>query len=203
MGGSNAPAGNPERSVRHNGDACRSKLPRRSRVRPPGPMRRAISGSSAERDSTPAAAEANSRIFGSTARSLTNGRGWGVATRRHQQQTVAGWLGRSVFPRPRTSRGQQRLRVAGPTASGNLWLLGGYGEDASKQLAISTTCGSISPQPLRRQLQTPTFCPAGRNLHFSADGDHQRCNRWRNHLLHHQRNHAHHLIQPSTPAQSR
>ena len=39
-------------------------------------------------------------------------------------------------------------------------------------------------------VSTPTFSPAGRGLYFGADGDHLRRHHWRNHLLHHQRNHA-------------
>ena len=37
---------------------------------------------------------------------------------------------------------------------------------------------------------TPTFSPGRRDLHHRADGDHQRYDYRRNHLLHHQRNHA-------------
>ena len=41
---------------------------------------------------------------------------------------------------------------------------------------------------------TPAFSPAGGSLYVSADCNHQRCDRRRDHLLHHQRNHAYDRI---------
>ena len=63
------------------------------------------------------------------------------------------------------------------------------GDTNSAVASAAYTITSHAATRLNADIHTP-----GRNLYLRAVGDHLRCHLWRNHLLHHQRNHADHLI---------
>ena len=118
------------RCVRHVGNACCWKHPRRpSDTLRAGPTAAAISGSLGALATMPTATVYCSTTFGSSIPPRANGHGWAEAAR--SAARVPGVYGTLGTPAAGNIPGDRYSAASWTDSSGNLWLFGGYGYDAN------------------------------------------------------------------------